>query len=48
MTEGGALDAAKELELFKELSDRLAGAGVTAQLFVVGGAQWLLPTTMAA
>ena len=42
MTEGNALDAAKVLELFKELSDRLAEASVTAQLFVVCGAAMAL------
>ena len=42
MTEGNALDAAKVLGLFKELSDRLAEGGVAAQLFVVGGAAMAL------
>ncbi|NLC98411.1 MAG: nucleotidyl transferase [Actinomycetales bacterium] len=42
MSQGGTLNAAKVLALFQELSDRLAGAGVAAQLFVVGGAAMAL------
>lgn len=42
MSQGGTLDAAKVLTLFHELSDRLADAGVSAQLFVVGGAAMAL------
>lgn len=42
MSQGGSLDAAKILALFHELSDRLADAGVFAQLFVVGGAAMAL------
>ena len=36
------LDAARVLALFQELSDRLAETGVSAQLFVVGGAAMAL------
>lgn len=42
MTQSGPLDAAKVLALFQELSDRLAEAGILAQLFVVGGAAMAL------
>ena len=42
MSQGGTLNAAKVLALFQELSDRLADAGVAAQLFVVGGAAMAL------
>lgn len=42
MSQGGTLDVAKVLALFHELSDRLADAGVSAQLFVVGGAAMAL------
>lgn len=42
MSQGGALDAARVLALFQELSDRLADTGVSAQLFVVGGAAMAL------
>lgn len=38
----GPLDADGVLALFQELSDRLAVAGVSAQLFVVGGAAMAL------
>ncbi|MFT3796870.1 DUF6036 family nucleotidyltransferase [Microbacterium sp.] len=42
MTQGGQLDANQVQALFHELSDRLAAAGVQAQLFVVGGAAMAL------
>lgn len=42
MTRSGQLDADGVRALFQELSDRLADAGVTAQLFVVGGAAMAL------
>ena len=42
MTKGGQLDADGVRALFHELSDRLAAAGVSAQLFVVGGAAMAL------
>lgn len=42
MTNGGQLDADGVRALFQELSDRLAAAGVSAQLFVVGGAAMAL------
>ncbi len=42
MTPGGQLDAGRVQTLFQELSDRLAAAGVQAQLFVVGGAAMAL------
>ena len=42
MSQGEPLDAAKVLALFQELSERLAQAGVSAQLFVVGGAAMAL------
>ncbi len=42
MTESGQLDADGVRALFHELSDRLAVARVTAQLFVVGGAAMAL------
>lgn len=42
MSQGGPLDAARVLALFQELSDRLDQAGVSAQLFVVGGAAMAL------
>ncbi|MBL8926481.1 MAG: hypothetical protein JNM77_09590 [Pseudonocardia sp.] len=42
MTPGGQLDAGRVQALFQELSDRLATAGVQAQLFVVGGAAMAL------
>lgn len=42
MTARGQLDADGVRALFAELSDRLAEAGVTAQLFVVGGAAMAL------
>ena len=38
MSEGATLDSARVLALFEELSARLTEAGVSAQLFVVGGA----------
>lgn len=38
----GQLDADRVRALFAELSDRLAAAGVSAQLFVVGGAAMAL------
>ncbi|MFZ1382109.1 MAG: DUF6036 family nucleotidyltransferase [Scrofimicrobium sp.] len=37
MSQDGTLDAARVLELFEELSDRLSEVGLSAQLFVVGG-----------
>lgn len=42
MTSGGQLDADGVRALFHELSDRLAAEGVSAQLFVVGGAAMAL------
>lgn len=42
MTSGGQLDADGVRALFRELSGRLAAAGVSAQLFVVGGAAMAL------
>ena len=42
MTTDGQLDADGACALFGELSDRLAAAGVSAQLFVVGGAAMAL------
>lgn len=42
MIGGGQLDADGVRALFGELSDRLADAGVAAQLFVVGGAAMAL------
>lgn len=42
MTQTGPLDAEGVRALFGELSDRLAEAGVPAQLFVVGGAAMAL------
>lgn len=42
MTPSGQLDASRVQTLFQELSDRLATAGVQAQLFVVGGAAMAL------
>lgn len=42
MSHAGPLDAARVLALFQELSDRLSQAGVSAQLFVVGGAAMAL------
>lgn len=42
MTQAGQLDADGVRALFGELSDRLAAAGVSAQLFVVGGAAMAL------
>jgi hypothetical protein len=42
MTDVGRLDANRVRALFQELSDRLAAAGVQAQLFVVGGAAMAL------
>lgn len=42
MNDRGQLDADGVLALFQELSDRLAVAGVSAQLFVVGGAAMAL------
>lgn len=42
MSAGTPLDADSVRALFQELSDRLAAAGVTAQLFVVGGAAMAL------
>lgn len=42
MTSGGQLDADGVRTLFQELSDRLAAEGVSAQLFVVGGAAMAL------
>lgn len=42
MSSGGQLDADGVRALFAELSDRLAAAGVSAQLFVVGGAAMAL------
>ncbi|GGM35211.1 DUF6036 family nucleotidyltransferase [Microbacterium saperdae] len=42
MNDRGQLDADGVLALFQELSDRLAAAGVSAQLFVVGGAAMAL------
>ena len=42
MSTDGQLDADGVRALFRELSDRLAEAGATAQLFVVGGAAMAL------
>lgn len=42
MSDQGQLDADGVLALFQELSDRLAETGVSAQLFVVGGAAMAL------
>lgn len=42
MTGQGPLDAVKVRVLFQELSDRLAAKGLSAQLFVVGGAAMAL------
>lgn len=42
MTSGGQLDADGVLALLCELSDRLAAEGMSAQLFVVGGAAMAL------
>jgi hypothetical protein len=42
MKSGGQLDADGVRALFHELSDRLAAAGLSAQLFVVGGAAMAL------
>ena len=42
MTRGGQLDADGVRALFQELADRLAAEGLTAQLFVVGGAAMAL------
>lgn len=42
MSQGGPLDVARVLALFQELSDRFAEMGVSAQLFVVGGAAMAL------
>ena len=42
MSENTTLDAVRVLALFEELSARLTKAGVTAQLFVVGGAAMAL------
>lgn len=47
MTPGGQFDAGWVQALFRELSDRLAAAGVQAQMFVVGGAAMAWPTTQA-
>ncbi|CCH79689.1 hypothetical protein BN12_530023 [Nostocoides japonicum T1-X7] len=42
MTPSGQFDASRVQTLLQELSDRLATAGVQAQLFVVGGAAMAL------
>lgn len=42
MIAGGQLDADGVRSLFAELSDRLSVAGISAQLFVVGGAAMAL------
>ncbi len=40
--DSGPLDASAVLTLFQELSDRLSEIGISAQLFVVGGAAMAL------